>query len=60
MLVGAGGGGWGMMFTEAGRCEEVLEELRAAGYPAYLPVLLGGATWETCPTLEQKDLTQAY
>jgi hypothetical protein len=51
MLVGAGGGGWGVMFTEAGERENVVEALRRAGYPAYVPVLLGGACWDDNPRL---------
>jgi len=46
ILLGAGGGGFGLMFTD-GRSsqEDVRGRLLAAGYPAYIPVVLPGPVW---------------
>lgn len=45
-LVGAGGGGFGLMFTDGrATAEAVRQGLIERGYPAYIPVVLDGPRW---------------
>ena len=59
-LVGAGGGGFGLMFTDGATSqEELCANIREAGFPAYVPVVLDGPVWaEESARDRRRELTR--